>query len=120
MVRVFSYAIAYDLYLAASTFARLNVSWETSFFEDTFGVTGYHEDIDAPEVHMIIYLQVAMLSQALIFVTRSQSWSLLERPSVWLLAAFAIAQVIASTIAAEADWGFSVVAPISGGWIGVV
>ncbi|MCO5550370.1 hypothetical protein L7F22_003854 [Adiantum nelumboides] len=107
LVEIFSYAIAYGLYLAGSTIALLNVIWGNYFLRGYFWSYGYHEDINAPEVHMIIYLQVAMISQALIFVTRSQSWSFLERPSVWLLAAFAIAQAIASTIAAEADWGFT-------------
>lgn len=120
LVEIFSYAIAYGLYLAASTIALLNVIWETSFFEDTFGVTAYHDDINAHELHMIIYLQVAMISQALIFCTRSQGWSWMERPSIWLLAAFGIAQLIASIIAAYADWGFTLVSPISGGWIGII
>lgn len=82
---------------------------------------------------MIIYLQVAQMSQALIFVTRSQSFlcvgapglsltlgSFMERPSVALMGAFALAQLVASIIAAFGDWGFTEVAGVSGGWIGIV
>lgn len=69
---------------------------------------------------MIIYLQVAMISQALIFVTRSHGFFFMERPSFALMGAFVIAQVISSIIAAYADWGFTAIAGISGTWIGIV
>lgn len=41
-----------------------------------------------------IYLQVSTVSQALIFVTRSRSWSFVERPGLLLVAAFAVAQLV--------------------------
>lgn len=41
-----------------------------------------------------IYLQVSIISQALIFVTRARSWSYVERPGLWLLAAFLVAQLV--------------------------
>ena len=44
----------------------------------------------------------------------------MERPSVALMLAFALAQLIASIIAAFGDWGFTEVAGVSGGWIGIV
>jgi H+-transporting ATPase len=31
-----------------------------------------------------LYLQVSIISQALIFVTRSRSWCFVERPGFWL------------------------------------
>lgn len=43
-----------------------------------------------------VYLQVSIISQALIFVTRSQGWSFLERPGLLLLVAFIIAQMVFS------------------------
>lgn len=43
-----------------------------------------------------VYLQVSTISQALIFVTRSQGWSFLERPGLLLVAAFIIAQMVLS------------------------
>ena len=40
-----------------------------------------------------VYLQVSTISQALIFVTRSQGWSFTERPGL-LVIAFIIAQLV--------------------------
>jgi H+-transporting ATPase len=116
---IFAYAVAYGLYLAASTIALFSVIVDTSFFENSFGVEAYKEHND-PHLHMIVYLQVAMISQALIFITRAHGWFFLEMPSLALLGAFAIAQLISSIIAAYANWGFTSIAGISGGWIGIV
>ena len=69
---------------------------------------------------MIVYLQVAIISQALIFITRSHGFFFMERPSFALMGAFCIAQLISSIIAAYANWGFTAVEAISGGWIGIV
>jgi H+-transporting ATPase len=102
----------------------------TNFFEDRFGV----EPIGKPNnpafpladdsndwaAHMVIYLQVAIISQALIFVTRSHGFSWTERPSTALIVAFLLAQLISSIIAAFGNWSFAWVRPISGGWIGIV
>lgn len=41
-----------------------------------------------------LYLQVSIVSQALIFVTRSRSWSFVERPGLMLMSAFVIAQLV--------------------------
>lgn len=57
-----------------------------------FGVhslNGRHDELTAA-----VYLQVSIISQALIFVTRSMSWSFLERPGVLLMSAFWIAQLV--------------------------
>jgi len=56
---------------------------------------------------MIVYLQVAIISQALIFVTRAHGFFFMERPSYALLGAFVIAQVVSSLLAAFANWGFT-------------
>lgn len=45
-----------------------------------------------------VYLQVSIISQALIFVTRSMSWSFMERPGVLLMGAFLIAQMVFSNL----------------------
>ncbi|KAL3694188.1 hypothetical protein R1sor_007839 [Riccia sorocarpa] len=52
-------------------------------------------------------LQVSIISQALIFVTRSRSWSYIERPGSLLLGAFVVAQLVATFIAVYANWGFA-------------
>jgi len=69
---------------------------------------------------MIVYLQVAIISQALIFVTRSHGFFFMERPSTALIVAFCFAQLISSIIAAYGNMGFTNVQSISGGWIGIV
>ncbi|PWN52859.1 plasma-membrane proton-e [Violaceomyces palustris] len=110
----------YGLYQVASTVVFFAIIWETSFFEDTFGVMAFKTDVNAYELHMIIYLQVAILAQALIFVTRSQGFSWMERPSFALMGAFCLAQLISSIIAVYGDWGFTKVKGIEGGWVGIV
>lgn len=97
---------------------------KTSFFYDKFGVTfngsAFPSGANDQQLHTIVYLQVAIISQALIFVTRSHGFFFMERPSVALMVAFCIAQLVSSIIAAYADWGFTQIQPISGGWIGIV
>jgi H+-transporting ATPase len=73
-----------------------------------------------PQLHMIVYLQVAIISQALIFVTRSHGFFFMERPSTALLLAFCLAQLISSIIAGFGNWGFTKIHSISGGWIGII
>ncbi|KAL0959831.1 hypothetical protein HGRIS_011508 [Hohenbuehelia grisea] len=125
LAEIFAYAIAYGLYLTVSTIALVVVIKDTMFFQNNFNVRLFHDgavQIDDPQLHMIVYLQVAIISQALIFVTRSHGFFFMERPSYALLGAFAIAQLISTIIAAYANWKFSGlnIRAISGGWIGIV
>jgi H+-transporting ATPase len=125
LAEIFSYAVAYGLYLTVSTIALVLTIMQTTFFEDKFHVEystapGEPKDVNDPRIHMVIYLQVAIISQALIFVTRSHGFFFMERPSYALLGAFAIAQLISSIIAAYADWGFTKIHSVSGAWIGIV
>lgn len=46
------------------------------------------------ELSAALYLQVSIISQALIFVTRSRSWSFVERPGTMLIGAFLVAQLV--------------------------
>jgi H+-transporting ATPase len=125
LAEIFSYAVAYGLYLTLSTIVFVVVIVNTTFFQDKFGVSlgnapGTPVDHNDYQLHMIIYLQVAIISQALIFVTRAHGFFFMERPSFALLGAFCIAQLVSSIIAAYADWGFTKIHSISGGWIGIV
>jgi H+-transporting ATPase len=120
LAEIFSYAVAYGLYLTLSTVILFLVMEDTSFFEDRFNVEPIKQANNSKKAHMVIYLQVAIISQALIFVTRSHGFSFTERPSVALMLAFCLAQLVASIIAAFGDWGFTNVQGISGGWIGIV
>lgn len=62
LAEIFAYAVAYGLWLAASTIVMLALILDTTFFEDKFGVAPYKQ-VNDPHNHMIIYLQVAMISQ---------------------------------------------------------
>lgn len=116
---IFTYAVFYGLYLALSTIILVVVIIETTFFQDRFGVDRMN-GVNDRKLHMIVYLQVAQISQALIFITRSHGFFFMERPSFALFGAFCLAQLISSIIAAYGNWGFSEVEAISGGWIGIV
>jgi H+-transporting ATPase len=78
---------------------------ESDFFQNKF-----HVHLNAPpgqidhndkQLHTIVYLQVAIISQALIFVTRAHGFFF-------------------SIIAGFADWGFTNIQKISGAWIGII
>ncbi|CAL5441301.1 unnamed protein product [Camellia sinensis] len=86
---------------------------------DKFGVRPLGEK--RPEQMMAaLYLQVSIVSQALIFVTRSHSWSFAERPRLLLLFAFVAAQLIATLIVVYAKWGFAKIEGCGWGWAGVI
>jgi H+-transporting ATPase len=68
----------------------------------------------------VIYLQVSIVSQALIFVTRAKTWSFKSKPGMWLLGAFFLAQLIATLIAVYASWGFANMSGCGWGWAGIV
>lgn len=115
-------------------------------FQDKFGVRSLRNSDD--EMMAALYLQVSIVSQALIFVTRSRGWSFLERPGLLLVTAFFIAQLVrlweqwnitlhtwvqfdltvlwydvsqvATLIAVYADWGFARIKGCGWGWAGVV
>uniref|UniRef100_A0A803KQS4 P-type H(+)-exporting transporter n=1 Tax=Chenopodium quinoa TaxID=63459 RepID=A0A803KQS4_CHEQI len=83
-----------------------------------FGVSSLSGNSE--KISSAMYLQVSIISQALIFVTRSQSWSFLERPGVLLMSAFVVAQLVASLITVYANIGFASINGIGWGWVGVI
>ncbi|MCL7040607.1 hypothetical protein MKW94_004588 [Papaver nudicaule] len=86
--------------------------------QDKFGVKPIRDD--KREMMAALYLQVSIVSQALIFVTRSRSWSFLERPGFLLVFAFFAAQLVATLIAVYANWAFANMKGIGWGWAGVI
>ena len=105
--------------------ALVAIAIRTDWFNRKFGVTFSNgavraDDHNDPKLHTIVYLQVAIISPALIFVTRSHGFFFMERPSVALFCAFCIAQLVSSIIAAYGDWGFTDISAVEGGWIGIV
>ncbi|CBI17862.3 plasma membrane ATPase 4 [Vitis vinifera] len=115
---IFATGVVLGGYLALMTVIFFWVMKDTDFFPDKFGVKSIR---DSPhEMMAALYLQVSVVSQALIFVTRSRSWSFVERPGLLLVTAFIIAQLVATLIAVYANWGFARIKGMGWGWAGVV
>ncbi|XP_028114349.1 ATPase 10, plasma membrane-type-like [Camellia sinensis] len=85
---IFATGVVIGTYLALITVLFYWVVGSTSFFENHFGVESLSS---TEEISSAMYLQVSIISQALIFVTRSQSWSFMERPGILLMCAFVVA-----------------------------
>ncbi|KAG6876267.1 hypothetical protein C0992_000260 [Termitomyces sp. T32_za158] len=114
LIEIFAFAIAYgSILLLQRQVQCLARDVELNRPQRT---TPVHNE---PQPHTIVYLQAAIISQALIFVTRLHGFFSMERPSVALMCAFYITQLI-SIIATYGDWGFTKIQAISGGWIGIV
>ncbi|KAI3440106.1 uncharacterized protein J3R85_003959 [Psidium guajava] len=115
---IFATGIVLGGYLGLMTVVFFWMMKETHFFPDKFNVRPIS---DSPnEMMAALYLQVSIVSQALIFVTRSRSWSFVERPGLLLVSAFIIAQLVATLIAVYADWGFADIKGCGWGWAGVI
>ncbi|KAL7122416.1 hypothetical protein ACP275_01G044700 [Erythranthe tilingii] len=115
---IFATGVVLGGYLALGTVLFFWVMKDTDFFSEKFGVRSLR---DSPEEIMAaLYLQVSIVSQALIFVTRSRSWSFAERPGMFLLGAFFIAQLVATLIAVYANWSFAKIKGCGWGWAGVI
>ncbi|KAL3629311.1 ATPase 11, plasma membrane-type [Castilleja foliolosa] len=124
LAEIFATGVVLGSYLAMMTVIFFWAAYETDFFPRTFGVRSLQRIVNQPPnfrmLASAIYLQVSIVSQALIFVTRSRSWSFLERPGLLLFGAFLIAQLIATLIAVYANWSFAAIEGIGWGWAGVV
>nr|AKI29085.1 plasma membrane ATPase [Pyrus betulifolia] len=115
---IFATGIVLGGYMALMTVVFFWLMRDTDFFSNKFHVRPLS---DRPEQMMAaLYLQVSIVSQALIFVTRSRSWSFVERPGLLLLGAFMIAQLVATLIAVYANWGFARIQGAGWGWAGVI
>ncbi|XP_023531269.1 ATPase 11, plasma membrane-type-like [Cucurbita pepo subsp. pepo] len=119
---IFTTGIILGGYLAMMTVIFFWVAYKTDFFPRVFGVATLektaHDDIR--KLASAVYLQVSTISQALIFVTRSRGWSYVERPGLLLVAAFLVAQLIATLLAVYANWSFAAIEGIGWGWAGVI
>ncbi|KAG6387869.1 hypothetical protein SASPL_153064 [Salvia splendens] len=115
---IFATGVVLGGYLALGTVLFFWLVKDTTILSDKFGVRPLK---DSPEEIMaVLYLQVSIVSQALIFVTRSRSWSFAERPGMFLLGAFLIAQLVATLIAVYANWTFAKIKGCGWGWAGVI
>ncbi|XP_027341402.1 ATPase 9, plasma membrane-type isoform X3 [Abrus precatorius] len=115
---IFATGVVLGAYLAVMTVVFFWAAHASNFFSDKFGVRSIRDNHH--ELTAAVYLQVSIVSQALIFVTRSRSWSYIERPGILLVVAFLIAQLIATIIAVYANWSFAKIKGIGWGWAGVI
>ncbi|CAH2037203.1 unnamed protein product [Thlaspi arvense] len=116
--QIFATGIVIGTYLALVTVLFYWIIVSTTFFEKHFHVKSIGNNSE--QVSSALYLQVSIISQALIFVTRSRSWSFLERPGTLLIFAFLVAQLAATLIAVYANISFANITGIGWGWAGVI
>ncbi|CAN6335275.1 unnamed protein product [Urochloa humidicola] len=136
LAEIFTTGVVLGGYQAMMTVIFFWAAYKTDFFPslNLFLLTGvkifqriFHVESlektaqdDFQKLASAVYLQVSTVSQALIFVTRSRSWSFVERPGFLLVFAFLVAQLIATLIAVYADWAFTSIKGIGWGWAGIV
>uniref|UniRef100_A0A2P2L5T2 Plasma membrane ATPase n=2 Tax=Rhizophora mucronata TaxID=61149 RepID=A0A2P2L5T2_RHIMU len=122
LTEIFATGIILGGYLAMMTVIFFWAAYKTDFFPRVFGVSTLEKSAhdDFRKLASAVYLQVSIISQALIFVTRSRSWSYVERPGLLLAVAFVVAQLIATLIAVYANWSFAAIEGIGWGWAGVI
>ncbi|KAL1214799.1 ATPase 3, plasma membrane-type [Cardamine amara subsp. amara] len=115
---IFATGVVLGGYMALVTIVFFWTAYRTDFFPRMFNV----RDLRGNEHEMMsaLYLQVSIMSQALIFVTRSRRWSSFidERPQ--LVLNFLIVQMIATIIAGYASWDVARMEGIGLGWAGVI
>ncbi|AQK52114.1 ATPase 2 plasma membrane-type [Zea mays] len=115
---IFVTGVVYGTYLAVMTVIFFWAMRSTDFFTNTFGVRSLHGSRD--EMMSALYLQVSVISQALIFVTRSRGLCFTERPGFLLCVAFVVAQIIATLVAVIPTIGFAHIRGVGWGWAGVI
>jgi len=115
---IFITGVVYGSYLALMTVVFFWAMRSTDFFTNTFGVRPLHGSRD--EMMSALYLQVSIISQALIFVTRSRGWCFAEMPGLLLCAAFVVAQIMATLVAVYPTIRFAHIRGIGWGWAGAI
>jgi H+-transporting ATPase len=119
---IFVNAIILGLYLSVSSIVFFWLILDTDFFEDRFDLPAitYNEtnpiDLPSKQLSGIMYLQVSITGQLIIFTTRARTWFFLNRPSNFLMSAFVVAQIVATMIAVYAGWDFAGLGPIGWPW----
>ncbi|CAN1224066.1 ATPase 6, plasma membrane-type [Linum perenne] len=128
---IFATGVVLGTYMAIMTVIFFFGAYGSDFFSvrkqhHTYSHLSYHHHNfwsirhNPDELTAALYLQVSIVSQALIFVTRSRGFSFLERPGLLLVVAFLIAQLIATVLAVYAHWEFARIKGIGWGWAGVI
>src|SRR5690606_7181548 len=94
--RLFFLAGVMGGFLTTSTLVLYLIKYSTDWFEDWFGLP----DLSNPEIRGLLYLVVSVTSQGTVFLTRTRRWFFFphKRPTLWLILAFIVAQVVATLI----------------------
>mmetsp|Transcript_2293 Transcript_2293/g.4200 ORF Transcript_2293/g.4200 Transcript_2293/m.4200 type:complete len:388 (-) Transcript_2293:272-1435(-) len=81
----------------------------------------YGNNFVGRRLNAVIYLQVSITGQLVIFSTRSRTFFFQGAPpSPWLMGAVALAQFVATFLVVYADWPFTAISPIGWGWAGII
>ncbi|XP_047081905.1 ATPase 10, plasma membrane-type-like [Lolium rigidum] len=115
---IFATGVVIGTYLALVTVLFYWAVTRTTFFESHFSVGSLKSDTE--KISSAMYLQVSIISQALIFVTRSRGLSFLDRPGTLLVCAFVLAQLVATLVAVYATVSFASISGIGWRWAGVI
>ncbi|KAK7411620.1 hypothetical protein VNO78_03055 [Psophocarpus tetragonolobus] len=115
---IFATGVVLGAYMAIMSAVFFFAIHDTNFFTSIFGVISIVESEE--QLNSALYLQVSIISQALIFVTRSRGWSYFECPGTMLCVAFLCAQMVATIIAVYAHWDFARINGVGWGWAGVI
>ncbi|EME28253.1 H+-transporting P-type ATPase [Galdieria sulphuraria] len=128
---VFILATALGWWLTAATLIYLATLYKTSFWTDTFHLyADWKNPVLLAQVppyfpygpqnsfmlKSLIYLQVSMIGQALIFCTRAYWMFFMDRPGILLMSAFCFAQSTATFLSVYANWGFTDIEGVGWGW----
>ncbi|CAD6209881.1 unnamed protein product [Miscanthus lutarioriparius] len=115
---IFATGVVMGTYLALVTVLFYWAVTRTTFFETHFKVRPLKGNVQ--KISSAMYLQISVISQALIFVTRSRGLSFLERPGALLICAFVVAQLVATLVAVYATISFASISAIGWRWAGVI
>jgi len=86
---IFGMALFLGSWLVASTIILFAIARDTHFFQNAFNL----HTLTSEEMRGLIYINVSVSGQALIFITRARTWPWLPpRPGYLLLIAFCLAQ----------------------------
>ncbi|GKE71335.1 proton-exporting ATPase [Tanacetum coccineum] len=108
---MFATSVLLRPYLAITTVIFF-LAKDSELFTERFGVRSIRNE--EFELMSALYLQVNIICQALIFITRSRSRSFIERLGILILFAFFATQLIATLIVVYANWDSAKVKAI--GW----
>jgi|GEM_PF-181998 len=81
------------------------------------GSYGYSET--GRRLNALIYLQVSITGQMVIFSTRARLFFFMDMPSYYLIGAFLVAQLTATFLAVYANWPFTAIMAIGWGWAAI-